>query len=355
MTKSRIWKRIILCLLCVMLLCPSWGIAGSYSVVSVAPSPKKKAKKKTKKIFLNKKSARVAVGKACKLKVKNAQSVVKWSVNDKNVVRIKTFGKRILRIYGKREGTAVVTAKVGSKKMRCVVTVVSEDTILQDGPGWNYGTWEDNCYYNGSGTALGNLDAVMMEDVPYIQALGHYPYLYIGASRTKNTARAVKDKKVFFYYCSGAGFYWFFNPIYKTSRMVIPALTVIRSYLYQRPSGTVIIDLGGNDVTNIEAYIGLYRSLMEYYPMADFRFMGILPRAKRDPSNNDRKEFNLRLEAAFPGQVINLYGRVYRMPEFETVDGVHYGKILSRKIYVLTMKALGRKIRVNKKNGKITG
>lgn len=351
MKKNRIWKRIILCLLCVMFLCPSLGSAGSYSVVSAAPSSKKKAKK----ISLNMKSAQIVVGKARNLKVKNAQSAVKWTVSDKSVVRIKPFGKRILRVYGKREGTAVVTAKIGSKKKRCVVTVVSEDTIFQDGPAWNYGTWEDNCYYNGSGTALGDLDAVMMEDVLDIQILGRYPYLYIGASRTKNTARAVKDKKVFFYYCSGAGFYWFFNPIYKTSRIVIPALTIIRAYLYQRPSGTVVIDLGGNDVTNIEAYIGLYRSLMEYYPMADFRFMGILPRAKGDPTNNARKGFNLRLEEAFPWQVINLYSRVYRMPEFETVDGVHYGKKLSRKVYRLTMKALGRKIKVNLKNGKVTG
>ena len=164
--KHNTWKRILICLFCTTLLLATGGNPGKHRVVCAASS----RGKKTKKVFLNKKNAEIIVGGACNIKVKKASGTVKWSVNNKSVVRIKPFGKRVLRVYGKREGSAVVTAKVGSKKVRCTIKVISEDTMLQGGLGWYDGTWADNCYYNGSGAVLGDFNACMSESVPDIQA-----------------------------------------------------------------------------------------------------------------------------------------------------------------------------------------
>ena len=353
-------KRIIICILCAVLLIPSAGVCGINETVraaSLSRKTKKKKNLKTKKIELNKEVETVRVNHACKLKVKNTSHSVKWSCSNKKAVRIVAFGayKKILRVYGKEAGTAVITAKVGDKKLHCTILVTGSGDKNAGSAGWHNGTWSDDGYRNGSGTVLADYKSVLSEPVVARLSLKKYPYLYVGASRTKNTAKAVKDKKVYFYHCGGAGFSWFFKPITKSRKKVTPVLSVIRSYLAQRPAGTVIIDLGGNDTSNVEAYIGFYRCLEELYPSAKFRFMGILPRAKGDPTNSSRKAFNKRLAEAFPGQVIDLYNKVYHMHDFKTVDGVHYGKKLSRQIYKLAMEKLGRRVKVNMKTGKVTG
>ena len=355
MKYNRFWKRIVICVLCAVLMLSSAGTFGADHTAAAASSKSKKNKKKANQLYLTKDDVHIQVGKTCRIRVKKTTLPVKWSTSDRSVVRIRVFNNRTVMAYGQEAGDAVITAKVGGKKLRCHVTVTDPIAEVEENMHWSDGTWQDECFYNGTGILMADLQAAMSQSVPTRAFLSRYPYLYIGASRTKNTARAVKDKKVYFYYCSGAGFRWFFLPIVRRTRTAVPALQMIRSYLEQRPSGTVVIDLGGNDLTNIEAYIGFYRSLMNYYPSAKFRFIGILPRAKGDPTNPARKAFNQRLSEAFPGQVIDLYDRVYHMSGFKTVDGVHYGKPLSRRIYRLIMNRLGRRVKVNAKNGKVTG
>ena len=351
-----VWKRIVICILCAVLLVPAAGsFEGTHTAAAAQSKKNNKKKKKSDILILTKDDVHLEVGGTCRIRVKKTKLPVKWSISDRSVVRIRVFNNRTIMAYGEDIGTATVTAKVGGKKLRCTITVTDPIAEAEENMHWSDGTWKEECFYNGTGILMADLQAAMTQEVPKRAFLGKYPYLYIGASRTKNTARAVKDKKVYFYYCSGAGFRWFFLPIVRRTRTVVPALQMIRSYLEERPSGTVIIDLGGNDLTNIAAYIGFYRSLMNYYPCANFRFMGILPRAKGDPSNPARKAFNVRMSEEFPGQVIDLFDKVYHMSGFKTVDGVHYGKPLSRKVYKLVMNRLGRKIKINSKNGKVTG
>ena len=315
----------------------------------------KKSKKKKKTIVLNKKKLTLHTGSYSRLKVKRVtgKQKVKWSSSNTKVAAVKGYGRYYATITGRSAGSATITAKVSGKKLKCTVTVTAAGSLERD-YSWSNGTWsEDDCYYNGSGVLLADLNEAMRKPVTVRDKLKHYSYFYIGASRTKNTARAVKDKKVYFYYCGGAGFKWIFHSKEKYGGMKQPVLDMIRSYLQQKPTGTVIIDLGGNDLDNIEAYIGFYRTLLKKFPRATFWFMGVLPREKGDPSNSKRKAFSNRLAKELPGHVINLYSKVYHMDGFTTKDGTHYNKRQSRKIYQMAMKKMGRNIKIDMKSGKV--
>lgn len=75
---------------------------------------------------LNKKSASVKEGKTIKLSVKKANKKVKWSSSNRSVAKIRsTSGKKKQNavILGVSKGKAVITAKVGSKKLKATVTV----------------------------------------------------------------------------------------------------------------------------------------------------------------------------------------------------------------------------------------
>ncbi|MCR5792321.1 MAG: Ig-like domain-containing protein [Lachnospiraceae bacterium] len=70
---------------------------------------------------LSKKSLIISVKETSKLKVKNAGGKsVTWSSNKKKVAKVSN-GK----VTGVKKGSAVITAKVGSKKLKCKVTVES--------------------------------------------------------------------------------------------------------------------------------------------------------------------------------------------------------------------------------------
>ena len=357
MKKRNLRIKIFLYILCVMMLIPAAGLCGRNSIARAesAAGDAVLTAKQASKVELSRKKARIRVGTSCGIRVLNTSQKVKWSVSNKKVVRIKSFDDQFIRVYGRKKGKAVITAKAGTKKLTCTVYVKDPDDLPKHYSYWIRGTWTDGCYYNGCGKRLASMKKALSQSVTDRPYLKRYPYLYIGASRTGNTAAAVHDEKVYFYYCGGVGFRWFFKSVTKDEGKVVSALQFIRSYLKQRPSGTVIIDLGGNDPSNIEAYIGFYRSLMKHYRSAKFRFIGILPRAVGDPSNSERKAFNRRLEKAFPGKVVNLFDKVSRMSGFSTVDGIHYGKDQSRRIYIMTMKALGRKINMNLATGTVTG
>ena len=67
---------------------------------------------------LNKTKLKMIVGDVKELKVKNTKKKVKWSSSDKDVVSVDQGF-----VVANEEGTAVITAKVGKKKLTCKVTV----------------------------------------------------------------------------------------------------------------------------------------------------------------------------------------------------------------------------------------
>ena len=221
------------------------------------------------------------------------------------------------------------------------------------GPEWMGGTWENGCYTSDTGEVLVNLQKEDQEPLLKLKGYKGQRILYVGASHVANTEKAVKDKEVFFYGCRSACFKWFFCPKKNGKKILSPAYQVIRTFLKTRPAGTIIIDMGGNDFSNVELYVGFYKDLLNRYPRVTFWFKGPMPHEIGHRTNGDRLDFDLRLEQEFPGRVINLFEELYSMPGFTTLDGVHFSKRMYRRIHQMTMEQIGRRVFVNMKNGKV--
>ena len=76
--------------------------------------------KPAKKVSISKKSASMTVGSKLTLKLKNAKaSKVKWSSSNKKIATVSSKGV----VTAKKKGKATITAKYGSKKYKCTITV----------------------------------------------------------------------------------------------------------------------------------------------------------------------------------------------------------------------------------------
>lgn len=74
---------------------------------------------------LNRKTASVYIGKTVKLKVYNKIGKVKWKSSKTSVATVSTSGV----VKGKKAGKAVITAKTGTKTLKCTVTVKKALTV----------------------------------------------------------------------------------------------------------------------------------------------------------------------------------------------------------------------------------
>lgn len=79
-------------------------------------------------IKLNKKTAKIAVGKSVTLKVRGTKKKVKWKSSKKSVATVNAKGK----VTGKKAGKAVVTAKVKGKTLKCKVTVTKKQAAKKN-------------------------------------------------------------------------------------------------------------------------------------------------------------------------------------------------------------------------------
>lgn len=218
---------------------------------------------------------------------------------------------------------------------------------------WRDGMWIGGSYINGSGEILVKLSKEDRKPIANFKNAAKYDILYIGASRTRNMSEAVNDDKVLFYYAGGCGFRWLFRYYYGENSTKMPAYQVIRAFLAADQKKTVIVDLGGNDLHNINAYLGFYCDLMNKYPHTKFYFMGILPRKIGNETNMERRAFDKRLEKTFPNNTINLFDEVYSLKGFTTVDGTHYPVKQNRLIYQMVMNKIGRDVSVNIRDGSV--
>ncbi|MFQ9514656.1 MAG: Ig-like domain-containing protein [Eubacterium sp.] len=75
----------------------------------------------TSKVKLNKSSVEIKKGKSYTLKLQNNKKKIKWSSGNKKVATVSSKGK----VKAKKDGTVTITAKAGSKKYKCKVTVYS--------------------------------------------------------------------------------------------------------------------------------------------------------------------------------------------------------------------------------------
>ena len=94
---------------------------------------------------LSKYSVTVTAGYTTTLKVKGTSKKVKWSSSNKNVAVVSKKGK----IKAKKAGITTITAKIGSTKLNCKVTVKANQ--------YNSGTTPYNTYLSGAGIHITSL------------------------------------------------------------------------------------------------------------------------------------------------------------------------------------------------------
>ena len=280
----------------------------------------------------------IRTGQSLKIRVRCGSGKVRWACGNKKAA-IKTVrrtrGASTAVIEGRKKGSCTVTARVGGET---VLTVEVQVKGKKKAPG----VFKNGVYYE-NGKKTYSLKKALSGSRCAIDFHGANR-LFIGASRVSCAERAVRDPDVFFASYPGCGIRMMFRKTQSAEGFSYGGLKVIDSFLKQNSFGSVLIDLGGNDPRNIDAYISLYRTLVRRYPSARFWFVALLPR--EDGSNAKRVKFNRRL-------VIDLYDFALYHPCFRTLDGIHYDTDLTRSIYEKMMCLTGRKICVDRETGAV--
>ena len=78
---------------------------------------------------INKRKASLNEGYTITLKVSNTSKKVTWTTSSKKIATVKSTGTKTAKVTGKTPGKATITAKVGDKKFKCVVTVKKVGTV----------------------------------------------------------------------------------------------------------------------------------------------------------------------------------------------------------------------------------
>ena len=102
---------IVVCLLFVASIAAQETVLPSFSLITSAEA--------AGSIKLNKKKATIYTGDTLQLKLNGTKKTVKWSTSDKKVATVSKTGL----VTAKKAGKAKITAKLGSKKYTCTLTV----------------------------------------------------------------------------------------------------------------------------------------------------------------------------------------------------------------------------------------
>lgn len=106
---------------------------------------------------LSKKSATLKTGQSITLQIKGSKKKAKWTTSNKTVAAVSQKGK----VTAKKAGKATITAKIGSKKLTCKVTVVAAKKTAASGKTSNTTnstaakTTNPTIYYKGQKTENG--------------------------------------------------------------------------------------------------------------------------------------------------------------------------------------------------------
>lgn len=162
--------------------------------------------------------------------------------------------------------------------------------------------------------------------------------IFVGDSRTVGLQRAVGTDTDEYIAKWGQGYEWFVQ----TGRPRLEKL------LKQYPYSAVILNLGINDMANVESYVREYQELFLEYPKARFYFMSLNPVEEtflkasgysgRD--NASIEIFNDRMHQVFGAYYLDTYRwmidreYVLDLPQGHgTVDGLHYIDIVYQMLY----------------------
>ena len=96
---------------------------GTATITAKVGSKKYKCKITVETPSISKSKISLEKGNTYTLKVKNTKRTIKWSSSNKSIATVNSKGK----VTAKKAGTVTITAKVGNKKLKCKVNVVSPD------------------------------------------------------------------------------------------------------------------------------------------------------------------------------------------------------------------------------------
>lgn len=160
-------------------------------------------------------------------------------------------------------------------------------------------------------------------------------FLFVGDSRTVGMEEAMQDSADTDH-CSyigkvGEGYHWLVNE----------GMDQLRTALSEEPDATVVFNLGVNDLGEIDRYLAFYPQIFAEYPDASFYIMSVNPvgDACSGASNEEIRDFNAKLKAAFPDQYLDCYDYL-QQTGFSTVDELHYTNDTYRAIHDYTVNTL---------------
>lgn len=128
----------------------------------------------------------------------------------------------------------------------------------------------------------------------------------------------------------GEGYNWY----------VSTAEAQLKAKLKKKPTATVVINFGVNDIDNYKSYISKYKKLIKEYPKARIFIMSVNPVDSKytwgyysySTMKSKIKTFNKKMKAAFPNNYIDCHTYLTKN-KFTTVDGIHYNTATYKKIY----------------------
>lgn len=245
--------------------------------------------------------------------------------NGRLVTGWKTIGKNKYYFW-KDKGDLSGTAATGKVKISSRYYYFSSSGVMQTG-------WQNiSGYYYYFNTKSGKM-AVSTKVGKYkvdsngrriTQTSGKVDY-WVGDSRTVGlcAVKGISSKGIAMV---NAGYSWYTSS----------AEGALKKKLNKKPTATVVINFGVNDVGNVSKYIKRYQKLVKAYPKAHFYFMSVNPIDSKYKagyvSNAKIKAFNKKLKAAFPGSYIDTYSYLNKKG-FSTVDGLHYTAATYKVIY----------------------
>ena len=114
---KKLMKKSLLMLLTALLLFGSVATVATLTTASEVQA--------ASKIGLNKTKLTLVVGKTYTLKTKGTSKKATWTTSKKSVAAISAKKKASVKITAKKVGKSTITAKIGKKTYKCVVTVVN--------------------------------------------------------------------------------------------------------------------------------------------------------------------------------------------------------------------------------------
>lgn len=151
--------------------------------------------------------------------------------------------------------------------------------------------------------------------------------IYVGDSRVLGIQNDLNKSNITYIAESGKGYYWFSET----------AKTELSAYISADTQKFVVINLGINDLGNIDQYINIYNSIIPNYKNVKFYFVSVNPVNEELANlygytvNNSQIEiFNQELSSKFVNY-IDVYSQI--KDNFVTTDGIHYDAATNERIH----------------------